>query len=72
MARFILDVANCDKNKIKKIFDLMEDSFLGGELARLTVIDETNDGQFNEIETDDKLTEKQIQNYNETLNQISK
>jgi hypothetical protein len=63
MARFILDVANCDDAKIQKVlYDLLEESFLGKELVRITVIDETNEAQFHGDERD-ALTPQQIERF---------
>ena len=63
MARFILDVANCDPKKVEKVlYDLIDTTFLGKEVARIICIDETNDAQFNDDERD-QITPKQMENH---------
>jgi hypothetical protein len=72
MARFILDVANCDKEKTQMIlYSLLEDTFLARELTRIVLIDETNKNQFFNNELDNALSDEQIQNYNTELKILS-
>lgn len=72
MARFILDVANCDKEKTQMIlYSLLEDTFLARELTRITLIDESNDHQFNDDEQMNVLSDDQINNYNAELKVLS-
>lgn len=64
MARFILDVANCDSEKVTKVlYELLEDTFLNSEIASITCIDETNNNQFYDKREKNKLSEEQIENY---------
>lgn len=71
MARFILDVANCDRGDIEKIFEVLDrDEFLSRKNATIKCIDETNDNQFyTEYETNtNELSEKQIENFKKICN----
>lgn len=71
MARFILDVANCDKNDIEKVFEILDrDKFLSLKIATIKCIDETNDNQFyTEYEDNtNELSEEQINNFKKICN----
>ena len=71
MARFILDVANCDKNDIEKVFEILDrDKFLSLKIATIKCIDETNDNQFyTEYENNtNELSEEQINNFKKICN----
>ena len=69
MPRFILDVLTpCDKNQeyIDEVWKIFDEHF-GGMVARLTIIDKTNDTTLHVKETDNMLTEKQINQFNDEL-----
>ena len=79
MARFILDVADADyrmdANKIDKICKTMSEELLDSPLFTIVCIDDTTDNQFYIDDlgykfTDNKLSKKQIDNYNNYLNRI--
>ena len=63
MARFILDIANLNKEQIK-VFqqELIEE--LIAEIVTITCIDETNSHQFNEDKTLNTLSKEQIEAFN--------
>lgn len=63
MARFILDVANCDKEEANKIMERVVEE-LGDKIASITLVDVSNDNQFHEDATKNVLSEKQINNFN--------
>jgi len=66
MARFILDIANLDSEKVDKVMEAICE--LGsGEILTIHCIDETNENQFHEDSIDNALSEKQITSYNEQL-----
>ena len=72
MARFILDVNQCgkykmDTKKVDKICKSMSEELFDGEVFRIVCIDDTTDNQFNEEEDNNKISEKQITNYNNFL-----
>ncbi len=84
MARFILDVATED---IQKVLDILDrDNFLGSSLSAIYCIDETNENQFyapdsiaNEDGTtteynyiDNQLSTKQVENFKQLLEGYSK
>tara|TARA_R100000656_G_scaffold123134_1_gene99348 strand:- start:336 stop:692 length:357 start_codon:yes stop_codon:yes gene_type:complete len=71
MARFILDVNQVDNYKMtdermKKIVRSMSEELLGG-IFRIVCIDKTTDSQFHENESKNKLSNNQINNYNQFL-----
>ncbi len=66
MARFILDVANCNENDIKKVLNLVETTFLSSTVCRIACIDETNENQFHDS-MEDQLSTKQIDNFKKSL-----
>ena len=73
MARFILDVANCDTKETTEImYGLLETELLVGKVTRITIIDEENTNQFHENELENVLSDEQIQNYNNELELLSK
>lgn len=63
MARFILDVANCDKKEANKVMERVVEE-LGDKIASITLVDVSNDNQFHEDATKNVLSEKQINNFN--------
>jgi hypothetical protein len=63
MARFILDVANCDKEEANKVMERVVEE-LGDKIASITLVDVSNDNQFHEDATKNVLSEKQINNFN--------
>ena len=73
MARFILDVNSkgsykMSEKQIDKICQSINEQLLNGEIFRIVCIDETTDNQFHEIESKNKLNNKQVNNYNIHLN----
>lgn len=62
MARFILDVANCDKEEANKIMERVVEE-LGDKIASITLVDVSNDNQFYEDASKNVLSEKQINNF---------
>lgn len=69
MARFILDVLNAD---VDRILDIVEQQPLSDYVARITVIDRTNDNQLHADELKNCLSQGQIDNYNTELALLSK
>ena len=65
MARFILDVANLDKDGIKKVLTNCCDESLMGNMVFITCIDETNENQFYNDESLNFLSKEQINKYNQ-------
>ena len=63
MARFILDVANCDKKEANKVMERVVEE-LGDKIASITLVDVSNDNQFHEEASKNVLSEKQINNFN--------
>ena len=63
MARFILDVANCDKKEANKIMERVVEE-LGDKITSITLVDVSNDNQFYEDARKNVLTKKQINNFN--------
>tara|TARA_A100001201_G_scaffold141005_1_gene135370 strand:+ start:173 stop:406 length:234 start_codon:yes stop_codon:yes gene_type:complete len=75
MARFILDVnsKNSYKMSIKQIDEIcqsIDEQLLNGEIFRIVCIDDTTDNQFYEIQSKNKLSSKQINNYNKYLKEM--
>ena len=78
MARFILDVVDdkykMDIEQVDKICKAMSEE-LFGEIFTITCIDDTTDNQFyiddeDTKYTDNKLSKKQIDNYNKHLEEM--
>ncbi len=72
MARFILDVNSKNSYKmsdkqIDEICQSINEQLLNGEIFRIVCIDDTTDNQFHEIQSKNKLNNKQINNYNKYL-----
>ena len=72
MARFILDVNSKNSykmsdKKIDEICQSINEQLLNGEIFRIVCIDETTDNQFHETELNNKLNNKQINNYTNFL-----
>ena len=72
MARFILDVNSknsykMNEKQIDEICQSINEQLLNGEIFRIVCIDETTDNQFHEIESKNKLNNKQINNYKKYL-----
>ena len=72
MARFILDVNSngsykMDIKQVDKICKSMNEELFDGEIFRIVCIDDTTDNQFHEEEDNNKISEKQIINYNNFL-----
>lgn len=63
MARFILDVANCDKEEANKIMERVVEE-LGDKITSITLVDVSNDNQFYKDARKNVLSEKQINNFN--------
>lgn len=66
MARFILDVANCNDEDIKKVLGLINNTFLSSVVSRMVCIDNTNNNQFHDS-IDDQLSQEQIDNFKKSL-----
>ena len=76
MARFILDVNSknsykMNEKQIDEICQSINEQLLNGEIFRIVCIDETTDNQFHEIESKNKLNNKQINNYNNYLKNVN-
>ena len=72
MARFILDVNSKNSykmsdKKIDEICQSINEQLLNGEIFRIVCIDETTDNQFHEKELNNKLNNKQVNNYTKFL-----
>ena len=72
MARFILDVNSknsyeMSKKQIGEICKSINEKLLNGEIFRIVCIDKTTDNQFYETESKNRLSNKQIDNYNKYL-----
>lgn len=72
MARFILDVNSngsykMDIKQVDKICKSMNEELFDGEIFRIVCIDDTTDNQFYEEQDNNKISEKQINNYNNFL-----
>jgi nicotinic acid phosphoribosyltransferase len=67
MPRFILDVANTNKDLDTKAFmeELCEK--FGNHFLSVVCVDKTNDSQFHDDAKKNKLSKEQIQNYNDYL-----
>ena len=65
MARFILDVANLDKDGVKKVLTEWGVEFSIGNMVAITCIDETNENQFYNDESLNFLSKEQINKYNQ-------
>ena len=77
MARFILDVNSkgsykMSEKQIDEICQSINEQLLNGEIFRIVCIDETTDNQFHETQSKNKLNNKQIDNYNKILKEMSK
>ena len=72
MARFIVDVANIDADKVKEINELIVDSLNENELTNGLItsicIDPSNKNQFHEDKDKNILSEEQINNFTLILN----
>jgi hypothetical protein len=66
MARFILDIANLDSEKINMVMETICE-LSSGEIFTIHCIDETNDNQFYDDSTKNILSKKQIANHKEQL-----
>jgi hypothetical protein len=76
MARFILDVNSkglykMNEKQIDEICQSINEQLLNGEIFRIVCIDETTDNQFHEKELNNKLNNKQVNNYNKYLKNIN-
>jgi len=76
MARFILDVNSkglykMNEKQIDEISQSINEQLLNGEIFRIVCIDETTDNQFHETELNNKLNNKQVNNYNKYLKNIN-
>jgi hypothetical protein len=79
MARFILDIANLEENKVKAICEFVCDALLNAEdsaknsgIITINCIDKTNDNQFhNEFEDGEtnELSVTQIENFKKVCNE---
>ena len=58
--------------QIDKICQSINEQLLNGEIFRIVCIDETTDNQFHETQSKNKLNNKQIDNYNKILKEMSK
>ena len=69
MPRFILDVANTKGDGDLDTKAFMEDlcEKFGNHFLSVACVDKTNDNQFHDDYTKNKLTKEQIQNYNDYL-----
>jgi len=70
MARFILDVASENGSLSDKQYNEIVDNFykyFKGEIATLVCIDKTNNCQFYEKASKNKLSKTQIKNYEKEL-----
>lgn len=67
MARFVLDVANCDKEEVVKVMERVI-AELVDKIATIRVIALDNTCQFSNNEKEDVLTERQILNFNQKKN----
>ena len=71
MARFILDVVDnkykMDIKQVDKIWKSMSEDLFNGEVFRIVCIDNTSDNQFHDEEDKNKISKKQIDNYNKFL-----
>ena len=65
MARFILDVANLDRDGIKKVLTKCSNESLMGDMVTITCIDETNENQFYNDGSLNFLSKDQINKYNQ-------
>ena len=64
MARFILDVANLDRDGIKKVLTNCCDESLMGGMVTITCVEETNENQFYNDVSLNFLSKDQISKYN--------
>ena len=72
MARFILDVNSknsyeMSEKQIDEICKSINEKLLNGEIFRIVCIDKTTDNQFYETQSKNRLSNKQIDNYNKHL-----
>jgi len=72
MPRFILDVANTKFESDVDTKQFMEDlcEKYGNHFVSIVCIDKTNDNQFYDEPIKNKLSKKQIQNYNNYLGSV--
>ena len=61
-----------EEKQIDKICKSINEQLLNGEIFRIVCVDETTDNQFHETESKNKLNNKQIDNYNKILKEMSK
>ena len=67
MARFVLDVANCDKAETSKVMERVITELVD-KVATIRVVDVSNTCQFSNCEKEDVLTKRQILNFNQKKN----
>ena len=67
MARFVLDVANCDKEEVVKVMERVITELVD-KVATIRVIALDNTCQFSNNEKEDVLTKRQILNFNQKKN----
>ncbi len=72
MARFILDVNSegsykMSDEQVNKVCKSISEDLLNGEVFRIVCIDNTTDNQFHDEEDKNKISKKQIDNYNKFL-----
>jgi len=67
MARFVLDVANCDKAEVVKVMERVITELVD-KVATIRVIALDNTCQFSNNEKEDVLTKRQIMNFNQKKN----
>ena len=65
MARFIIDIANLSDIEIDNFMEELTDNT--NKIITIHCIEKTNDNQFHERNYRNRLSEKQIQNYNKQL-----
>lgn len=65
MARFIIDIANLSEIEIDNFMEELTDNT--NKIITIHCIEKTNDNQFHERNYRNRLSEKQIQNYNKQL-----
>ncbi len=65
MARFIIDIANLSEIEIDNFMEELTDKT--NKVITIYCIEKTNDNQFHERNYRNRLSEKQIQNYNKQL-----
>jgi hypothetical protein len=65
MARFIIDIANLSEIEIDNFMEELTDNT--NKIITINCIEKTNDNQFHEENHRNRLSEKQIQNYNKLI-----